>query len=135
MTTPSPEQPQPTTPPQQYAVPPQGYAAPPAGYTAPPPHYAPAAPTNLLAILSLVFSILGVSMLPLMGSVAGVIMGHIASKQIVETGEQGAGLAKAGTIIGYVGGGLFLLIIIGYFAFFALFFGIAATGAGMSLWF
>lgn len=51
---------------------------------------------NVLAIISLVTSIVGISL-------AGVICGHIALSQIKRTGESGRGMAIAGTIIGYVG--------------------------------
>ncbi len=37
------------------------------------------------------------------GSIAGVICGHIALSQIKKTGEQGRGMAIAGLIIGYIG--------------------------------
>lgn len=50
--------------------------------------------TNTLAIVALVGSFFV--------SLVGIICGHIALKQIKETGEQGRGLALAGLIIGYV---------------------------------
>lgn len=56
--------------------------------------------TNILAVLSLIASlctpIIGV------GFIAGIIMGHIAVRQIQDTGESGMGYAKAGLIIGYI---------------------------------
>jgi hypothetical protein len=57
---------------------------------------APAAKTNVLSIVSLVTSILGISLV-------GVITGHIGLSQIKKTGESGRGLALAGVIIGYIG--------------------------------
>jgi hypothetical protein len=66
---------------------------------APPPQYQPAPASqkyNVLAIISLVTSIIGVSL-------AGIICGHIALSQIKRTGESGRGMAIAGTVIGYVG--------------------------------
>lgn len=66
--------------------------------------YVPPAPTNPLAIVSLVLSILGaIAVLPLLGSIGGIITGHIARGQVRERGEQGDGLAKAGVIVGWVG--------------------------------
>ncbi|MEJ5914975.1 DUF4190 domain-containing protein [Pseudokineococcus sp. 1T1Z-3] len=57
---------------------------------------APAAQkTNTLAIIALVLSFFV--------SLGGIVCGHIARKQIRETGEGGAGIALAGLIIGYVG--------------------------------
>ncbi|MGL4340372.1 MAG: DUF4190 domain-containing protein [Rhodoglobus sp.] len=70
---------------------------PPAPYTpAPAGAYAPAAKWNVLAIISLVASILGVGL-------AGVITGHIALNQIKKTGEQGNVLAIIGLVLGYIG--------------------------------
>lgn len=60
------------------------------------------AKTNAMAIVSLVTSILGISLV-------GVITGHIAMSQIKKTGEQGNGLAVAGLIIGYIGTVLWLI--------------------------
>lgn len=51
-------------------------------------------PTNVLAVLALVFAIL---FAPL-----GIVFGHIARSQIKRTGEQGDGLALAGLIVGYI---------------------------------
>ncbi|CAB4555799.1 unannotated protein [freshwater metagenome] len=56
---------------------------------------ATAAKTNVLAIVSLVTSILGFSLV-------GIITGHIGLSQIKKTGEAGSGLAIAGLVIGYV---------------------------------
>ena len=50
--------------------------------------------TNTLAILSLIFGILG-------GYLA-IIFGHIALSQIKRTGERGGGMATAGLILGYL---------------------------------
>src|SRR4051812_29775084 len=62
----------------------QAYGA--AGYGAP---YNPT--TNVLAILALVFAFVF--------SPVGIVLGHIAKKQIRERGEQGAGLATAGLVL------------------------------------
>lgn len=73
--------------------------------TQPVPGYAsvPAAPkTNVLAIVSLVISILGFN-------VIAIILGAIALSQIKKTGENGRGLAIAGIIIGAIS--IVLLII------------------------
>jgi hypothetical protein len=63
--------------------------------------------TNAMAIVSLVTSILGLSLI-------GVITGHIGMSQIKKNGEQGNGLAVAGLIIGYIGVAAWLLF---WFAF------------------
>lgn len=95
--------------PQPHYGPPQGHQP----YVSPPPR-----PTNTLAILALIFGIL----VP----VVGIILGHISLSQIKKTGEEGRGLALAGTIVGYSLTGLSLLFLIGYLVFFALLF--AALG-------
>jgi hypothetical protein len=69
----------------------------------------PAGPENSgLAIGSLVASILGLTFVPFVGSIAGLIMGYMAKRQIEESAGTlgGEGLAKAGIIIGWVGIGL-----------------------------
>jgi hypothetical protein len=87
-----------STPPQD---PNAGYGQQPAAapYSAPaasPYSGAPAQPnkTNVLAIVSLVSAFFV--------SVVGIITGHIALSQIKKTGENGRGLALAGTVLGYV---------------------------------
>jgi len=61
-----------------------------------------------MAIASLIASILGVTFVPTLGSIVGVILGYVARNQIRESGGAvgGEGLAKAGLIIGWVGIGL-----------------------------
>jgi hypothetical protein len=58
--------------------------------------------TNALAIVSLVTSILGFSLI-------GIITGHIGLSQIKKTGEAGSGLAIAGLVIGYISIVFFLI--------------------------
>jgi hypothetical protein len=79
---------------------------PPPAPVAPPP-YAPYpvpvyATTNGLAVASLVAGFLWIGWL---GSIAAVIMGHMALGQINRSGgrEQGTGLAVAGLVLGYMG--------------------------------
>ncbi|AXA96001.1 DUF4190 domain-containing protein [Microbacterium sp. PM5] len=85
------------------------------------PYYgAPAVKTNVLAVISMIASILGfVWILPLIGSVGGAIMGHISLNQIKRTGEGGRAMALAGVIVGWVGTAISLLII-GFFVFFII---------------
>ncbi|WP_254773799.1 DUF4190 domain-containing protein [Microbacterium sp. cf046] len=124
-----------------YAAAPPAAPAPPA-YTPAPPAYTPAPPaygtapaygaapaygtsygayapakTNTLAIVSLVSSLVGIFIIPFLGSLAGIITGHMSLGQIKRTGEQGRGLALAGTILGYVGLGFIVLGLIVFFAF------------------
>ncbi|SHN39000.1 DUF4190 domain-containing protein [Cryptosporangium aurantiacum] len=91
--------------------PPPGHPsdAPPPGY--PPPGYAPR-PKNKLALASLIASIVSVTMcLGLFGFV-GAILGHVARKQIRETGEDGDGLARVGIKIGWISFGIVCGIIV-----------------------
>ena len=66
---------------------------------APPRFVQPVSRTNSLAIASLVF---GVIWFAWMGSVAAVVCGHIALRQIRARGQAGRGLAIAGLAIGYL---------------------------------
>lgn len=103
-------QPPPPAPdrPQPYGAQPYGtqpYASAPYGTTQ---NGIPLAPrTNTLAIVAFV--------LALTTAVGGIICGHIALSQIKRTGEGGHGLALAGTIVGYVFTGFWVL----YFAVIA----------------
>jgi len=67
-----------------------------------------AASTSTMAIISLVAGILGLSLLPLLGSIIAVITGPIAKRDIAASGgaQSGEGLATAGAILGWVGIGL-----------------------------
>ncbi|MFB9314756.1 DUF4190 domain-containing protein [Nocardioides plantarum] len=83
---------------------PSPYGAPPSPYG-----YAPPRGTNGLAIASLVSSLVWVCGV---GSIAAVICGHVARSQVKRTGEQGAGLALAGLIIGYLGIAVVVLYVV-----------------------
>jgi hypothetical protein len=86
-----------------------------------PPAYAPApyvaypapvyATTNGLAVASLVAGFLWIGWL---GSIAAVIMGHIALGQINRSGgrESGSGLAIAGLVLGYLGVATLALVVL-----------------------
>ncbi|WP_368497286.1 DUF4190 domain-containing protein [Herbiconiux sp. A18JL235] len=120
-----------TAPPQSAPAQHPGYGQQPpqgGGYGQQPPaqqpyygYQAPAAPpTNTLAIVTIILAFLF--------SVAGIVTGHIALKQIDRTGESGRGLAKAGLILSYVFTGLGLLAVIAYIVFFIFIFAVAGTG-------
>jgi hypothetical protein len=57
--------------------------------------------------------------LPLIGSIVGVITGHMSLHQLKTSGEQGRGMALAGTIVGWVGVGLGILGLIAFVLFFS----------------
>jgi hypothetical protein len=70
------------------------------------PYPAAAPGTNLMAILSLVFAFVF--------SPAGIVLGHIAKRQLRTSGESGAGLATAGLVLSYIFTGIYLLACCGF---------------------
>jgi hypothetical protein len=111
----------PTPPPYApggYGAPPQAPAYAQPGYPAPPAPYgygyggAPAyVKTNTLSILALIGAVLGaIWVLPIIGSLAGAILGHLSLGQIKRTGERGRGMALTGVILGWIGVGIAVLI-------------------------
>lgn len=70
-------------------------------YYAPPP----VAPTSGSATASLIFSILGLTLLPTIGSIIGLILGYSAKSEIDRSGGQigGRGLATWGIALGWIG--------------------------------
>lgn len=83
--------------------------------------YAPPRRTNGLAVASMVLSILGfIWILPLVGSLAGAIMGHLSLGQIKRTGEGGRGMALAGVIVGWAGLALLVLGVLFFVFAFAI---------------
>lgn len=110
--------------PGPYGAPPPG----PASYGPPPHGPVPmsAPPSNTMAIVSLICSILGLTLLPGLGSVVGIVAGHIALSQLRTRHEGGRGMAIAGLIVGYSG-----VVIIGLVV---LAFAYAAAGLGLLVW-
>jgi len=84
--------------PQPYSYPPQGY---PGGRG-----------TNGMAIAAMICGIAQFFGFWLLGTIPAVVLGHIARRQIRQTGEQGDGMALAGLILGYVGLGLSVIAVI-----------------------
>ena len=80
----------------------------------PPPPPSPTPPygyvqmprTNSTAIVSLVAGIGAWVICPVLAAVVAVITGHVALSQLRTSGEQGRGMALAGTILGYTNLGL-----------------------------
>jgi hypothetical protein len=73
--------------------------------------------TNQLAIAALVCGIAQVAFGFLTG-IPAIVLGHIARRQIRETGEDGAGMALAGLILGYVGIVLSVIFVVVIIVFF-----------------
>ena len=95
---PYPPQPDPYAQPDPYGqyAPGQGYP----GYAQQQPAYGypQARGTNVMAILSLVFAFVFAP--------AGIVLGHVAKKQLRTSGEEGGGLATAGLVLSYIFTGL-----------------------------
>jgi peptidyl-prolyl cis-trans isomerase B (cyclophilin B) len=48
----------------------------------------------------------------LLGTIPAIVLGHMARRQIQQRGEQGAGLALTGLILGYAGLALTVIVVI-----------------------
>lgn len=59
-------------------------------------------PTNQMAVASLVCGI-GQIFFWFLAGVPAIVFGHVARRQIRQTGEAGSGMATAGLVLGYVG--------------------------------
>jgi len=116
--TPPPSQPV-TPPPSQPVTPAYGTPTYPAQPTSASPYgYAAAAPQqNSMALVSMILSLVG--LVSWITAPVGAILGHIALKQIRQTGESGEGMAKAGIIVGWIITGLGVLCCGGYIALIA----------------
>lgn len=74
--------------------------------------------TSRMSVISLVSGILGWTLLPIIGSLAGVIAGHIARAEIRARPDQleGNGMALAGLILGWLSIAFWLLLIVAMIA-------------------
>ncbi|MER7457257.1 DUF4190 domain-containing protein [Micromonospora sp. NPDC126480] len=105
----------PNQPPPPYGPPPGGqpygqqWGAPYGGYGPPP---GTNRGVNVLAILSLVFAFVF--------SPAGIVLGHLAKRQIRTSGEEGDQLATWGLILSYIFTGLLVLVCCGWIALVAI---------------
>ncbi len=99
-------------------------------YYAPPPAPQPQQ-SSTMAVISMIASILGITFVPTLGSIVGLILGYMARKQIRESGGAmgGEGSAKAGIIIGWIGIALAAIGICIAIAVMA--FGLAIPGIGI----
>ena len=70
-------------------------------------------PTNTLAIVSLVAGVAGyVIPHPFIAGIVAIVTGHLARRQIRQTGEGGSGMALAGLILGYLHLALSILLVL-----------------------
>lgn len=120
--------------PAQYGVAPYGGAQYGVAPAAQAPVWTPpaAAPQNVLAWVSLGLGLASL-MFGLLASIAAVICGHIARRQIRERGDQGAAAALIGLIFGYVLSGLIIVGFVLYVLFLLAFVGLGvASQSGVS---
>ena len=76
--------------------------------------------TRTLAIIALVAGILGWTLLPFLGSLGGIIFGHMARGEIRRSNGQldGDGLAVTGLVLGWINVMLAVLLVLVIFMFF-----------------
>ena len=76
--------------------------------------------TSTLAIIALVAGILGWTLLPFLGSLGGIIFGHMARGEIRRSNGQldGDGLAVTGLVLGWINVLLAVLLVLVIFMFF-----------------
>ncbi len=81
---------------------------------------APIRQTSTLAVVSLVFGILGWTLLPFLGSLVAVVCGHMARGEIrrAQGALEGDGMAVAGLVLGYLVIGLSVLAVLAAILFF-----------------
>lgn len=91
-----------------------------------------------LAIVSLIAGIIGWTIVPFIGSIVAVITGHLAKKEIRESGGtmSGDGMALAGIILGYTMIGITLLVLVVVIVAMLLFIpAVSHTTGSMNGWF
>ncbi len=88
-------------------------------------------PTSGLAVASLVGGILGWTLMPVIGSLVGIICGHMARAEIRRDPRiEGDGMAIAGLVLGWVSIALSVLTLL---AIIFIFGGLAVFLAGLGL--
>jgi hypothetical protein len=100
-----------------------------------PAQSAPAPPTSNTALISLIAGILGLTLLPLIGSIVAVITGGMARREIRDSAGAfgGEGMATAGLVLGWIGIGLSALGLCVFGALFAIPFCIALFAASSNV--
>ncbi|HZV38557.1 MAG TPA: DUF4190 domain-containing protein [Pseudoxanthomonas sp.] len=76
--------------------------------------------TSSLAIVSLVSGILGWTLLPFVGTLVAIVTGHMARKEIRNSGGRldGDGLAVGGLVLGWVSAALWVIGVVVFVLFF-----------------
>jgi len=65
--------------------------------------------TNTLAVAALVSSILGVTLVPILGGIVGLILGYAARNQLTEGPGRNRSIVRASIILGWIG--VFLIFV------------------------
>jgi len=86
-----------------------------------------AAKTNTMALMSLIFSLVGLVLFPGLLQLLALIFGIVAKNQIKNTGEGGSGMATAGIVISSIVLFFGLVIVIIWILFATVFAGTAAV--------
>ncbi len=98
--------------------------------TVPDPPYPPARITSVLAVVSLVFGLLGWTVVPVLGSIVAVITGHMARSEIRRNPAlEGDAFALVGLVLGWAMLAFALLAILALVAFILFFGGLAVLGS------
>jgi len=89
-------------------------------------------PTNTMAVISLISGILGLTVVPFLGSIIALVLGYMARKEIKESdgAQEGDGIAVAGLVMGWIGVGLGACACIAALALFLFVF----SFAGIAFW-
>ncbi|MBO2461320.1 DUF4190 domain-containing protein [Actinomadura violacea] len=82
--------------------------------------------TNGMATAAMILGLVGIISCGTT-SILAIIFGHVAQSQIRRTREEGAGMATAGLILGYIVTGLWVIVWIFYLWLWAIMFGSAAS--------
>jgi hypothetical protein len=70
------------------------------------------APTNTLAVVSLAAGISAFFVTHFIGAAVAIVTGHMARREIRETGEAGGGFARAGLVLGYLYFALLAIVVV-----------------------
>lgn len=94
-------------------------------------------PSSSMAVISLISGVLGLTLLPVIGSIAAVITGPIARREIRQSGGAlgGDGLATAGMVLGWIGIGLTVvgLCVVGVVFAIPICLGLFAVGSSSTM--
>jgi hypothetical protein len=92
-------------------------------------HYGAGPSTSSLAVVSLVFGVLGWCVLPFIGPIVAIVCGHLARAEIRRAGAdrplEGDGMAVAGLVLGYLQLAVWLLLLMAF---------VVALVLGVTLW-